>query len=498
LKRLAFALALLFIGGSSAAQTLSGVRDIAQYRPQGEIRSYTFIAEEKEIGRLETEIVDSRRVNGRPIYTVREQLNIDLSGLSLGFRFDVSQKSTIDEFGRLREAEATVRMDEREEDIRVHVDTDSGLVVYDRGEDGPAARTITIDEPVFAADDFMLDQLELMLAVHDLIPGRVIIVPTVSVRSMYATEFEFQVVGRTQIQYGAFTDSVWQVNTVRPSRAVLYIDRQHLLVKYIDVDKKLSAELKRDPFAERPGPSRSIAERIDDQMERAPIYGFFLLVSAIWLIFLGRDGFANRRAYLLFAVGMLVYPIILFTQAPLQKAYGANVLAPALGRGSSIFSLAILPSLITGIIQQTLKFIPLLLVARYARVKPWHMISLGAFIGAGFGFAEACHAAGPLFQARQLLTISLFDRIFAILLHAVLGAAIAHGIAIGRSWQFWLAAIFVHGFTIYLGIFVQVRIFSLGVLQGILIVFDFILLAIMMTVQIMFKRQHTTGKKGRR
>ncbi len=498
MRQIIYVIICLIAAGSVAPQTLSRIKDIHRYRPDGDSRTYAFTAEEKEIGRLESEMAGTRYVSGQLVYDIREELSIDLTDLNLGFRFDVNQRTTIDAFGRLREAEAGVRVDERQENIRVRVDLDSGQVIYERDEDESAIRTIAIEEPVFAADDFMLDQLELMLAVNDLTPGRTILVSAVAARSIYAVEYEFQVIGRTQVQYGVFTDSVWQVNMMRPFRATMYIDRQHYLVKYLDHEKKIAAEMKRDPFAERAVPSKSVTERIDDQMERVPIYGFFLFVSAVWLLFLGRDGFVNRWAYLLFAIGVLVYPMISFTQVPLQKYYGVNVLAPALGQGSSIFPLAIVPSLITGIIQQTLKFIPLLLVARFVKIKPWQMISLGAFIGAGFGFVEACHVTGPLFQVRQLLTLGLFDRVFAILLHVVLGAAIAHGIAIGRSWQFWLATIVLHSITIYLGVFVQAKLLPLGVLQGILIVFDLVLVAIMMTVQIMFKRQHSAGKKGRR
>jgi hypothetical protein len=170
---------------------------------------------------------------------------------------------------------------------------------------------------------------------------------------------------------------------------------------------------------------------------------------------------------------MVLYPVILITQAPLQQWYALQVIMPAMSKGQSIFVPTMIPSLMTGFIQETLKFIPLFIIARTTKIRPIALISLGAFVGAGFGFAEACQIAGPMFQARTLTSVMLFDRIFAILLHVVLGAGMGYGIARRKIWQFWLAAVGLHTLATYPVVFVQLKLMSVRTLQTVLIIYDY-------------------------
>ncbi len=488
---------LVLLHGAILAQTLPRVDKLDQYWSEGKKKTYSFFIDEQEVGRLDAEMDDIREKDGRQIYRIREKLSLDLSTQIEGFLFDVSENVTVDGLAKFIAGEASVRVGDRQEKIRARYEPDSGAVIFDRGEDETGIRKIAVDGPVYVVDNYMLDELEMILATQDLTPGKSITVPVISAQGMYGAEYEFNVVGRTQVSYGPFTDSVWQVNLIRPSEATLYIDREHLLVKYMDPAQKLTAELVRDPFENRRQPAKSMAQHVEDQISRAPIYGFYLLIALIWLLFLGRDSYRTKWSYILFILGMVVYPIILITQAPLQKWYAVQVIVPALSRGQSIFVPAMIPSLLTGLIQETLKFIPLLIIARAAKFKPLTIISLGAFIGAGFGFVEACHIAGPVFQARALTSVTLFDRIFAILMHVVLGAGMGYGIARRKAWQFWLAAIGIHSFATYLVVFVQLKVISIKALQTVLIIYDLLLLAVMMTLQILFKRGQPKGKKGR-
>ncbi len=489
---------LILLHGGIFAQTLPRVNKLDQYWSEGRKKTYSFSIDGQEVGRLDAKLDDIREEGDREVYRIREDLSLDLSKQIEGFLYDVSEKIEVGSLAHFLRAEASVQVGERREEIRARLEADSGKVVFDRGEDETGIRTVTVEGPVYVVDNYMLDELEMILAVQDLTPGRTITVPVVSAQGMYGAEYEFNVVGRTEVQYGPYRDSVWQVNLVRPSEATMYIDREHLLVKYIDPAQKLTAELVRNPFENRRQPAKSLAQQIDDQMRRAPIYGFYLLIALIWLLFLGRDSYRLKWSYVLFVIGMIAYPIILITQAPLQKWYALQVIMPAMNKGQSIFAPTIIPSLMTGFIQETLKFIPLFIIARTVKLKPLALISLGAFIGAGFGFVEACHIAGPAFQARALTSVTLIDRVFGILLHVVLGAGMGYGIARRKAWQFWLAAIGLHSFATYLVVFVQLKLISIKALQTILIIYDLILLAAMMFLQITFKRTFARGKKGKR
>lgn len=489
---------VLLLHGVVLAQTLPQVNKLDQYWAEGKKKTYKFTIDGEEVGRLEAEIDDVHRQGERQVYDIREKLSLDLSKQVGGFRFNVSQKTTVDDSAHFLGAEATIQVGDKSEDIRARLEADSGKVIFDRGDDGHGIRAVSVEGPVYAADSYMLDQFEMILAMHDLSPGASFTAPVVSAQGMYGAEYEFHVVGRAQVRYGPFTDSVWQVNLVRPSEGTMYIDRMHMLVKYLDPAQKLIAELERNPFEGRGKPAKSLVQRIDDQMSRMPIYGFYLLISLIWVVFLGRDSLRLKWSYILFVIGMVLYPIILITQAPLQQWYALKVIMPAMSKGQSIFVPTMIPSLMTGFIQETLKLIPLFIIARTTKIRPLALISLGAFIGAGFGFVEACHIAGPAFQDRMLTNVTLFDRIFAILLHVVLGAGMGYGIARRKIWQFWLGAVGLHTLATYPVVFVQLKLISVKALQTVLIIYDLILLAGMMLLQTTFKRAHSNVKKGRR
>jgi RsiW-degrading membrane proteinase PrsW (M82 family) len=154
------------------------------------------------------------------------------------------------------------------------------------------------------------------------------------------------------------------------------------------------------------------------------------------------------------------------------------------------------PALLTGLIQETLKLIPLLLAGRWLKLKPIALISLGAFIGAGFGWVEACHIVAPLFQARALTGYTLIERVFTIMFHATMGAALGYGVARKQIWQFWLAAVGLHTLGTYLIVFVQLKMLTIKSLNIIIGLYDIVLLIVMVGLQRMYKAAQSKDKKA--
>jgi hypothetical protein len=480
------------------ADSLPKVGSIDQYWLEGEKKIYSFTVDGVEIGRLEAIMDDIYKKNGRVYCDIEEKLTLDFSLREQGYIFGVDGQLTVSGTGYFRSGEIDIRVDDREENIRLAYDASAKQIVIRRGDEEQATRSIDAPRPVFALDNYMIDQFEIALATHSLEPGKTIIIPGLSIQRIYTAEHEFHVLGKVQIQYGAFIDSVWQVDMLRPAQSSIYIDRKHRIVKLVDSAQDIVAEMIIDPFAERRAPQKSLFERINDQMVRLPIYGIYLLVSVIWLLFLGRGGFGIRWSYLLFILGGLVYPIIYITQAPIQKYYAIQVLAPALAAGESIFVPAVIPALMTGLIQESLKLIPLLIVVHLVKPKPVSLISLGAFIGAGFGFVEASHIIAPMFQERLLTGYILIERVFTVLSHTIMGALLGYGIARKKIWQFWLAAAGLHGLGNYLIIFVQLKILTIKGLNIIIGLYDIALLGGMIYLRRDFKRDELSSKKARK
>lgn len=493
-------IAVIYLLGVSmaTAQTLPKVSGVEDYWLEGEKRIYRFSFEGQEIGRLEALIDNVEREDGRVYYDIEENLTLDLTAPGRGIIIDLDGTLRVDASGHFQTADIRLGVDDREEDIRAAYSAPDGEIIARRGDDDQASRSIGVSGPVFAYDNYMIHHLEMALAMHSLSPNAGITIPVFSIQGLYTTDYEFTVIGKVRVQYGAFTDSVWQVDMVRPAQLSLYIDRKHRLVKMIDPNQNLDVEMVVDPYAKRRAPQKSMLEYVNDQMIRLPIYGLYLFITFVWLLFLGRDSYRMGWSYLLFIIGGLAYPIIYYTQAPLQQSYAMNVLGPAMGAGESIVIPAIIPAMITGIIQESLKLIPLLIIARLIKPKQIALVSLGAFIGAGFGFVEACHIVAPMFQSHTLTGYTLIERVFTIMFQMTMGAVLGYGLARDKIWQFWLVAVGLHAFSNYLVIFVQMKTLTIKGLNIVLGLFDITLLVGAVILQRVHKQYHLISKKAKR
>jgi len=496
LKKLAIYLFIWIIAaGVVCGQNLPRVTDIEKYWPEGEKRLFEFFDGETKIGRLEAVMDDVGSKNGRKIYKIREELSLDLTQKRQGYALKAESEIELDNNANFMRGITELAVDEKKEIIVAEFDVSAAEIIIKRENGSVSERRLVSQVPISVLDNFLLDQLELVLAGYDFRPQKNITFRSFSIQGGYITEYEFDIFEKVELQYGPFTDSVWRIEMLRPSRASVYVDRAHRIVKFIDHDQNIAAELTIDPFARRMTPRKSFAEQIDDQMTRLPIYGLYILVSAVWLMFLGRDSYRIRWSYLFFLIGGLLYPVIYITQAPLQKYYAIQVLGPALGAGESIAVPAIIPALLTGLIQESLKFIPLLVAWRWLRLKPAALISLGAFIGAGFGCFEACHIVGPLFQKQVLTGYTLIERVFTIMFHMTMGAVLGFGLARKQIWQFWLIAVGLHALSNYLVVFVQMKVMTIKGLNIVLGLFDIALLAAVTYLQSRYKRLiRMTGK----
>lgn len=497
-KTVLLAICCLLTAPLVTAKPLLKPKSVDAFWPDGEKRTYRFLVDEEERGKYEATLEQGER-DGVPVFTLDEKLDLRFIVGDSTRSLRVREQLTIDTWCRFVSSETKVTAEAGEEQIFAAYDSISQTVTFLQTKDETPGRAVSVAGHQYALDNCMISQVELALALRDLVPGETFTLPVTSLQGKYLADFEFVVVGETQTRYGPFTDSVWQVNTVRPTQWSMYIDRMHRLVKLVDDGQKLTAELVRDPFAERQGPQKSLIERIDSLIRRFPIYALYLVVAVVGLIFLGRDSYRRRWSYLVFVAGMLVYPLIFVTLDPLLKWSALHIIAPGLQAGLSIPILNLVPALATGLIQETLKLFPLVVIVRLMPARPRRMalISLGAFVGAGFGFVEACHIIGPLFEARQLTSVTAFERLFSLCFHIATGAALGYGLARERITGMWLAAVGAHTFGAYLVTLVQIKLVGVKALQLILAVYDILLLAGMILLRHAYRAALPKVKKER-
>jgi hypothetical protein len=231
--------------------------------------------------------------------------------------------------------------------------------------------------------------------------------------------------------------------------------------------QRLSAVLEESAF-DRMAPQQR-AFTFNDFLWRLPIYAIFIVFGALLAYPFVRGRFNKSVFYMAVIMGVLVYQLIKVTQIPLQQWYTLNYLIPGIRSGGSIYTLTLFPSLAAAFFQEFLKLLPLVLLWQWKKPRQTDLIALGVFCGLGMGVYEACYLTGAPFQAGTLgiLSWGVWERLFAIVFHAVAGAVF--GYALSRGWLKLLMAvltmILIRFVTGYLIVFVQSRAIDVALMQ---------------------------------
>ena len=501
MRRVALLLVLCFCYlPAVSAPTLRAVAAITDFWPEGESRIYNFTLDDSvEVGRIEVTLTNVEIKDGKVVSCeIDEDLYLNLRQFDKGADLKVRGLLTLDGSGNFLSTALDITVDENSQALAVSFDSVQNLITGFWGEDDSQGTKINVEGPIGIYDDYMIDHLEIALSRHNLIPGTDIKFKALAAQKMYVTDYEFKVLDKVAVNYPTYTDSVWPLAMIRPTARMVYINAAHKIVKLIDHNQKLTVEIIGLSSAPRTQSTTTATNSLDNIISRLPIYGFYFLITGVGLLLLGRDCLKDKTAYFMFLIGCLMYPLIFYIQLPLQQSYADTIAKPALYKGQSFALYAIIPALITGLIQQTLKLIPLILLVRFKRPQPLHLISIGAFVGAGLGMIDAWHIVGPLFQFRGLTTLTLAEKGFSILFHIAGGALIGYGIARRKTIRFWLTAVLIHGLAGYMIVFVQTQAFTAKGLTVANALYSLAFLAMMYYYQRAYRKAMTGVRKGKR
>jgi hypothetical protein len=127
--------------------------------------------------------------------------------------------------------------------------------------------------------------------------------------------------------------------------------------------------------------------------------------GAFWLILLSPLGIKRPSRWLLFLVGAFLFaPSIALVQLRLQGEI-SRLLATLVGTEAyrrDILILSIPAVLLSGVIQEAAKFVPIVVYAyviRKQKLMPRFTLSMGALVGAGYGVVEAQWLINAIFAA---------------------------------------------------------------------------------------------------
>ncbi len=330
---------------------------------------------------------------------------------------------------------------------------------------------------MMALDNNMIDQMELIFALADLNVGDTLSDTFFVAQFVFRAEFGFVVDSVITLQIGDEIDSVFAMRMLAPMKQNILFARKFGLVKIVDPVQSIEVTMidrqTGSPYGMMPAKSSG------GFFKALPLYLFYILVGLVFSIFVIKRYYNRLETYVMLILGAAGFSLLRYTQVPLQNWYGINYAIPGLQAGESLYYYAAVQALFSGLIQETLKLIPLILIMISRPPSKKSLVVLGMFTGMGFGIMEACAITGVAYKTGLMPFFSwgTFERIFAILFHTSTGAAL--GYAVAGGWKkvpaIWLLMVLIHSFSNLLIVFYQKGTLSLVALELIVAAIDIVL-----------------------
>jgi len=367
--------------GAVPERSIPAARSAEAFRPVGEYRVWRFFAKQTTFGQLSSVVKGRTEIDGQEALILQEDLQIDYSKIGTERQVLASGESYLSNGARYLGSK--LRIGEADEEERFEIER-SGRTLegfYTRAGTEHAV-SVPYENEYFFWDVNFVDQLEYFLAMHDLSIGTRIEDSIYLPQSLMTARIVGQVVYFMHKEiYKSKFDSVFVIRLTEPSDYQLYLTPDN--------------------------------------------------VAGLAVLFFSTGAFRRPVSYLFFAGGAGLYLVVPLVLNPLLVMLMENWLRPAIVKGSSIYLLGIGPSLIFGLAQVGLMLGIIYAMLIWSNSREYRFIGLGAFLGAGFGLAEAIYVAG--LQVTLLFDWPLVERTSFIFLHTISGALIAWGLAKGAG-----------------------------------------------------------------
>jgi hypothetical protein len=453
---------VVFSGSVVAQRSVTGDSLVDEFRPDGELRMWTFVVKDSTIGRLFSTVKGRTTIDGIDAYIIEQRLGLDFSRHGSGVTIDIEGRQFVGDNGGYLGCELSIKTGDQV--ARLEIERDGDTL---RGEVEQSGRSTDLQQHFdvngFAADVYLLDLHELFLAMRDIRVGDTIrdtlFVPQLMLKQYVEATVDLFV--NKEIYKGKF-DSSFVITYSYPRRQAFYFTPDKRLVKVEIPGQQLKAYLdvvrKFDPLAK--GPSAT-SPTLGNLIERLPVFLAYFALGLIAAVFYVGRGWRWSVAWIGLVAGGLLYGLVTVTQMPLQMYLVENLFIPSIAEGGSPYLWGMFPALTAGIIQELLIAGLILGFAFLAKVRADRLAVIGAVCGAGFGIVEGCYLV-TLASNVDVLSWHLLERGFTILFHAtagaLLGRALAHGSADRRFRLTLIAMILFNTVLRYLPVFVQQRV----------------------------------------
>lgn len=457
-----FLLLVVSTGSVVAQRSVTGDSLVHEFRPEGELRMWTFILKDSTIGRLFSTMKGRETIDGVEAFIIEQRFGVDFSRQGSGVTIDVEGRQFVNRNGGYLGCDLSIKTGEQV--ARLELKRDGEML---RGEVEQNGRSTEVEQQFdvngFAADVYLLDLHELFLAMHDIKVGDTIrdtiFVP--QLMSKQYVEASVDMFVNKQVYQGVF-DSTFVIRYKYPQEQTFYFTPDKRLVKveipgqqlkaYLDIVRKIDPEAK----------GRSAASpTLGNLVKRLPVFLAYFVLGLMALVFYIGRGWSWSVAWIGLGAGGLVYALVPVTQMPLQMYLVENLLIPSLAEGGSPYLWGMFPALTAGIIQELLIAGLILGFAFLVKVRSDRLMVIGAVCGAGFGIVEGCYLAALALNV-DLFSWHLLERGFTILFHATAGALLGHALTGGSANREFrlvmIGMILFNTFLRYLPVFIQQRV----------------------------------------
>jgi len=465
LKNFFFA-GLIVLMASNPGWGLGKSRSIFEYRTENSKRTYLFFLQGKPLGQLGSVFEGLGRLEDARGYRFADNLSLDFTPLGTVYKIQMANKFLVNDKGGYLGNETELQVSGQSQTILL-THQDSRLKGYiDRGGVRQTIDT-TLVSGIFAADNYMIDQYELLLAFKDLKIGDTVRDSIYIPQSLTTAPIRFIVEGFNAVTYGRNRDSAFTCHFLEPLDQTAYFTRDKKIVRLIQPTQNMEVLLSENALEKlKPTPK---AMTMADLLKITPFYLLFLLAGALLTFPFWRRNFRKPELYISVILGALTYLLARLAHVPVQEWYTNTVVIPGIQTGGSLYLFAIFNALLTGLVLETFKIIPIAMIFFIWKKNSLSGLLLGIFCCVGFGIFESAAIIGATFQTGNMPIFSwgVFERIIGILFNVTVGAALGFGLSrnITALFRAWLGMILVHTLSSYLIVLVQRKVIDFAIFE---------------------------------
>jgi hypothetical protein len=417
---------------------LAASPNVESFRPVGESRTWVFYSRQTVFGHVTSLVADKREIGGQNAQVFQESLQIDFTKLGQESRIFFVGESYFTPEGYFSGCD--FRMGPK--------DSAEQLVLVPEGNRLTGFYTNLgsrndVDQPwtrgTFFWDTYLVDQLEVYLALHDLKMGVRFDDSLFMPQSLTYAHIKGQVDWfMWQEIYKGKIDSVFVIQLTEPSSCQLFFTSDKKLVKvdlqdqeiriYQDVVRQVApaAAKKADrPAAQQAPPAPTTPPfSLRALLFKLPHYFAFLIMAAVTVLIFAHRAFKWSSAYLSLGLGMVLYvamPLIVF---PVLIVVARDWLQIGSAAGSAFYVRGATFALVSGLVQAVLLLAGIVSVGRITKSLDYRTVGLAAFLSAGFALADSFYLSG--FQITILFDWPLLER------GSMMALYIAAGVLVGR------------------------------------------------------------------